>query len=1012
VLNGASAFRPLESYAARDNVVMVHKRIPVADGQPEFATGLLAYQYRKQLAIQHSDTVATAVLGADAPKFLDIVPAELRGQFDATGAGPSGFGASNAGYQDPARLWAQDVGRATKLTQDNRRNAALDALQPTIAKMISDGNIEVGVMLQRLRVADRPMALLPGKIVDHESYKEYKKLAAKVAAGEASPEALTTFKFAQDLAIKPETEAFFKAYHEGHQKWLADHDALAAASGRVNHWNPDVLYLPPIDTKRVPFFAFVRAQEGRVFSTSEVTMVTARSADELRDLTNKIRAEPSDLQVIFKEDVELFKKAQGDYQFAKGLNAPSIDPLLRKKGHLGNFVPTLDPKAVAEEFISFVARREDELVRSAVQVKYGQTFAELDWLSKEYTRAEKSKFGFIGKIQTREIVDPFGDYQRLALNISKKAEYTLWNNMNEFVDALGTRAHDSAQEAFKKASTGKVSWQEANAELERVGLRGVYSDKEDFLVAQRGASRSLAKEIVSKGNMILANITLRLDAANALVNTISAPITLGMELSSIRNSLKKDPELLAAFNGSLKQAVPGGGEIPSTIKLIGGAIRNFWGPEKKALISRYQDEIGSIRSDVSKYHDMMQDMSMTPDLIPGEFAKKMDKWSEFGAKWTGNNWAEQFTRFVASDVMRQITQPVVQAGKMSVKEQNAFIAIFVNRTQGNYISSQRPIVFQGVIGAALGLFQTYQFNLMQQVFRHIENRDGKTLALAAGLQSTIFGMSGLPAFDAINTHIIGNANINEGHRDIYSSVAAADKEWGDFAMYGMSAFPLFSDKAPALFTRGDLNPRHATIIPTSFSSLPIVEAATRVSKAVWGIGNQVANGGDFGTAMLHGLEHNGISRPLAGLAQVVQGDRTTSKGSLVAANSDLISIASATRLLGARPMDETVALNHRFRMTAYKAADRERIEALGTVVKEKIRAGSLEEDDVLDFAGRYAAVGGKLDSYGSAMQRWMKDANSSVLNTAMRAQNSVHAQRLFEVMGGDPLPDYTEGTDQ
>jgi hypothetical protein len=176
---------------------------------------------------------------------------------------------------------------------------------------------------------------------------------------------------------------------------------------------------------------------------------------------------------------------------------------------------------------------------------------------------------------------------------------------------------------------------------------------------------------------------------------------------------------------------------------------------------------------------------------------------------------------------------------------------------------------------------------------------------------------------------------------------------------------------------------------------------------VWGIGNQVANGGDFGTAMLHGMEHNGISRPLAGLAQVVQGERTTSSGGLIAANSDLISIASATRMIGARPMDESVALNHKYRMTAYKAADRERIEKLGTVVKEKIRAGTLGEEDVLEFAGRYAAVGGKLDSYGEAMQRWMRDANTSVLNTAMRAQNSVHAQRLFEVMGGDPLPDFT-----
>jgi hypothetical protein len=1009
ILGGDTAFRPLASYAARDTVVMVHKRLPVADGEPDFATGYIAYQQRKKLALDYADSAAMAVLKEDGTKFLDIDPTALRGRFDATGAGPTGFGASNADYGDPARRAFQDIGRATKLTQDNRRNAALDAIQPQLAKLISKGNTEVGIIEQRIRAAGEPMTLMPGRFVDHASYKDYKKLEAQVAEGAATPEALLAFEFKQSVKLDSEdTYEFFKAYHEGHQKWLADHDTLAAASGRVNHWNPEVFYPPPIDTRRLPYFAFVRAREGRVFATSETAMITARSADELKALASKIEGDHADLQVVFNSDIKLFKQAQGDYEFSKGLNAPSIDPMLRSKYKMVDVVPTLEPKAVAEKYISYIAKREDELVRSAVQVKYSQPFAELRWLSDEYTKVSTSKVGYLGKLQVREIADPFQDYQRLALNLSKRAEYTLWNNLNEFVDALGTRAHDTVQEAFKNASAGKMTWEEANRKMEQVGLRGVYTGEEDYLAAQKGSSRSLAKTLVSKGNMLLANITLRLDAANALVNTISAPITMGMEVAAIRNSLKKDPELLKAFNGGLLQAVPGGGEIPSTVKLIANATRNFFGVEKRQLLARYTDEIGSVRSDASKFHDMLQDMSLTPDLLPSDFSKKLDKWTEFGAKMTGNNWAEQFTRFVASDVMRQITDPVVQAGKMSRKEQNSFIAIFTNRTQGNYISSQRPIAFQGVIGSALGLFQTYQFNLMQQVFRHIENRDAKTLAIAAGLQSTIFGMSGLPAFDAINTHIIGNANINEQHRDIYSSVAAADKEWGDFAMYGMSAFPLFSDKAPALFTRGDLNPRHVTIIPTSFSSLPVVEASTRVIKSVWGIGNQVANGGDFGTAMLHGLEHNGISRPLAGLAQVMQGDRTTSSGSLIAANNDLVSIATATRLIGARPMDETIALNHKYRMTAYKAADRERIETLGTVIKEKIRAGTLGEEDVLDFAGRYAAVGGKLDSYGAAMQRWMKDANSSVLNTAMRAQNSVHAQRLFEVMGGDPLPDYTD----
>lgn len=1006
LLDTPDAFRDLASYAVRDNVVLRYKNVPIADSlEGEFPTALTAYEHRKHLALQQAESAATAVLGNAARRFLDSKPGTWENAFDATGAGPTAFGATNAGYQDRGRLWAQDVGRAVYLTKQERRNEVLNELQPHLVRIINKGDPELGAVLTRARLSEDKLTLYDGKIVDLDSLKQFRELAKQVAEGAVPEEELARFVFKYSYKPNEDTYRFLDAYHASHKKWLADRTVLSAASGRVNHFDEEALYLPPVDTRKVPYFAFVRAKEGRVFASSEVAMITAKDPTELQRLVGKVREDFPDLQVVLKDDVELYKKALGEYEYAKSLNAPVIDPMLRKKGYLGNFVPTLEPKAVAEEFVNFIAKREDDVVRSAVQLKYSQTFAELRWLSDQYTRAQTSKFGYQGKLQTKKVVDQFGDYERLALDVSKQAEYTLWNQANEFVDALGTRAHNIAEDATKRATAGTISWEAANKQLRDVGLGGVFTSQEDFFAAQKGADRSLAKTIVAKGNMLLANLVLRLDAANALINVVSAPIMLGMEVSAIRESLKKDKALAAAFNQSFEIAVPSGGKMPSTTKLISNAIHNFFGPEKRALIDRYENTIGSIRPEISQFHDMMEGLALTPDLVPKKYSEKLDKAFEFGAKWTGNNKAEQMVRFVASDVMRQITQPVVAAGKMDFKEQNAFISIFVNRVHGNYIASQRPIAFQGVLGSAIGLFQTYQFNLMQQVFRHIEDKNTKTLAIAAGLQSTIFGMNGLPMFDAINTHLIGNANINEGHRDIYSTVAAADKEWGEFAMYGMSGFPLFGDKFPALYTRGDLNPRHVTILPTSFSSIPVVEAFTRVGSAVIGIGNQVANGGNFGTALMHGLEHNGINRPLAGLAQVLQGERVTNSGSLIAAHEDLISVATATRLLGARPMDETVAANYRYRLTAYKAADRKRIERLGTVVKEKIRSGDLTEEDVLEFASRYAAVGGRMENYGAAMQRWLKDANQSVLNTTMKAHGTVYAQRMFEIMGGDPLPD-------
>ena len=73
---------------------------------------------------------------------------------------------------------------------------------------------------------------------------------------------------------------------------------------------------------------------------------------------------------------------------------------------------------------------------------------------------------------------------------------------------------------------------------------------------------------------------------------------------------------------------------------------------------------------------------------------------------------------------------------------------------------------------------------MQQLFRHIGEGTVKDAAMMLGLQSTIYGMKGLPAFDAINTHIIGNASGNPSHRDLYDTVyGAVGKEADDWLMY-------------------------------------------------------------------------------------------------------------------------------------------------------------------------------------------------------------------------------------
>jgi hypothetical protein len=243
-------------------------------------------------------------------------------------------------------------------------------------------------------------------------------------------------------------------------------------------------------------------------------------------------------------------------------------------------------------------------------------------------------------------------------------------------------------------------------------------------------------------------------------------------------------------------------------------------------------------------------------------------------------------------------------------------------------------------------------------------------------------------------------------------------------LYGTaSAFPLFTGSFPALYTRGDVNPRHITILPTNFADIPAVQASIKAVSAVYGMGKNIAGGVDISDAMLHGLEHHGLNRPLAGLAQVLAGRSTTATGSLVSAAAEMqttswlgatkervIDYGGVSRLMGARPMDEAVALSQYYRNKGYEAVDRARLERLGTVVKSKLYGNEAPTaEEMQDFMLRYARSGGDVQNFSRAVQRWSRDADVSVINKTLQRTDTTYGRRLKEIMGSQPISDYQNG---
>jgi hypothetical protein len=391
---------------------------------------------------------------------------------------------------------------------------------------------------------------------------------------------------------------------------------------------------------------------------------------------------------------------------------------------------------------------------------------------------------------------------------------------------------------------------------------------------------------------------------------------------------------------------------------------------------------------------------------------KMKQWGDTGEALTGNRLAEEFNRFVAADVMKQITDIAVKGGIMDTRSQLAYINTFVNRTQGNYLASQRPMLFQGPVGQAIGLFQTYQFNLVQQLLRHVTDSNSKSVATMMMLQGGIYGMNGLPAFNAINTHLVGGAPGNRNNTDMYQAAySAGGAEGGDWLMYGAlsNVGGLFHpDLKNNMYTRGDVNPRHLTIVPTSVSEVPIVQATGKVLGNLWEVIGQTAAGGDVGGSILRALEHNGISRPASGMALALEAIgrsdgkviSTSNKDNMLMAH-DLLSLNTLVRLAGGKPMDEAITQDALFRINTYKQKDKAARDTLASAIKISTLSGDAPEQEQIEaFANTYARTGGKQTEFAGFMARQsmnVKHSQAEKLRTNMSSPFSIQLQRI---MGG------------
>lgn len=974
--------------------------------------------------------------------FSAYVPEELSSRFwhpgdemllktNRFGSGPGLITFANGGYHTP-ESWAESIGSATSALQKKFKEDTSGLIQSSAYKIATkqEAALEFESINKTLQstselygISAEGSRLVPLKRLDYE---------AKVNAGEKNVPAYVLQEGAPPEIpfVNPEVAEAWTLRTELTGNRTKGFQDVRNAQGLTDMKDPRALRPIRHDPKDYPYYAVVVDES--VSGVGHKSMVHAASAGELESLISKV---PENYNVYKGDQLKQYFKSQGEFDWEMTLHENYIDSDLRRSGVNNPFFVRTDPQLIAQKWIQDHLKSDDIFARELVNAKYEKEFRFLRQQGEQYTSTATSKYTGSFRDIENTTKNPYLNYIKTALNVSQVGEHPYLQGFNQLLDSgyskFWNTVSDLATSAKKPEDLDVI-----NSAFQKYGLKTAYYDASTDLLANHTAPRGALQSFVSKANSILSTLTLRLDPFNAINNAVGATVLYGSELKSVVSAINRgDTEVAGALGNLLKtprasEAITSAGVAPevkagvenvtSAGKVIQNAIKNWFDKDATTAsgvpLRKFYQENGFSTKLVDQHIAMMEDLTLlgnetasTLNSKLGAAFNKFKTFAEAGEKYTGNKYAEELNRFIAADSMRQITDIGISKGLISEGEQLGYINTFVNRTQGNILASQRPLMFQGAVGQAVGLFQSYQFNMMQQLFRHVGEGRGKDVATLLGLQGTMYGMNGLPGFNYLNTHIVGTASGNPNHTDAYTATyGAVGKSVGDLLLYGLPSDLLHAN----LYTRGDINPRQVSVIPVNPADIPFVNAAGKFYDNVKNTLTGVANGGAVWETLLQGIEHNGLSRPLAGLAQVAQAATnngvvfaTTNKGNISGSN-ELFSLATAARLAGAKPLDESIASDATFRIQAYAAADKSKVDALAKALKSHVVGEAnpqISSEVVGDFARDYASLGGKQQNFNKWMISQIKGANTIKANALMDGLKTPYAQKMQQIMGGTPL---------
>lgn len=787
----------------------------------------------------------------------------------------------------------------------------------------------------------------------------------------------------------PLTANYLKGHMEINSKYVGMRTQIMNANGKVARWNPDELYFgaPDIKGKSVAFVESPPTASGE----RARHMIIANSAEERNAQMEIVRRDYAEQGYKVYSDPQMaeYKEALAKWEGGSWEGTPEFSAELQSKGVANNFFPRSDGQdAVAA--VNDTIKRHTQLIRDSVETRYAEDFASLRGMEENWdTMYGKSQQG--GRSAYLED-NPARKLRQIGLDMPQDSSKAI-SYLNSVVDNIADKTGRALENAFGGGrSLTMDDVDRINSVMKDAGLKTAYGSAAELALANSRAPSHLIRQFTATTNAFVSLGMHRLETMMSLVNAVGNTV---LSVPLIGTVIRNLPDDVRMANFGVNNGMGVELSIP---KFMAQSMREVM-KDHKALFAKYE-AMGIPVTHSRVYSQMMDTLVTEGDLTAGGIASKltsqMNKMGDFAGKYNGSNILTGFNRLLNAHMGERLAQ---LSGATDGLAKASFINTFMNKVEGTMVSSQRPKFFQGVIGQAMGLFQSYNLHLMQQLTSNILDGNARASIQALAMNGTIFGMQSLPGWDELN-HVVASHNQHGFGVDTYMNDAMGN-DIGEWLTYGSLSNALHM----GVFTRG----RIELGFGLTGSLADKIPAVSILQNTLAGVNNTIGNMRQNGLTtdgMLEGLNTMGWNRPAAELAQRALGYTPNKFGDIVAYNqqsnnafSNAWSVFGAA--LGAKQLDTAIATTQYYESKQRKAMIQDKLNNLGAKVKAATHNGApLAQEDVESFAHKYSIAGGDLKNF----QRWI--ISTSIRGQASRVESmrkgisSTSGQQAQALMGG------------